>query len=221
LGAEWSGLTPSAVAAQLSALDHFVVENLRSARRALRAMGFTKSFDETHMEELPRETEAVDWLHFVAPARAGHDFGLMSEAGAPGIADPGSAIVRLAHELHIQVVPLAGVSAITMALMASGLNGQSFAFNGYLPIQEKERRQAIRELERKAASGQTQIFIEAPYRNNQMMRALLSHCQHDTLVCVACDLTQPGEFISTRTVGQWKRQLPELNKRPTVFLVAR
>lgn len=221
VGAEGAGDTPPAVLAALSGIDHFIVENLRSARRALRAMGFRKQFDSVSLEELPRDEVATEWMRFLQPLVDGHDTGLLSDAGAPGIADPGSEIVRAAHAMQFQVIPLVGASSITLALMASGLNGQSFAFNGYLPINDRERRQAVRELERKAASGQTQIFIEAPYRNNQLLRALLAHCHHDTMLCVACDLTMPTEFIATKSVSQWKGSLPELNKRPTVFLMGR
>lgn len=184
-------------------------------------MGFKKPFDAVEMQELPRDNEAVDWRPLLKPLLAGHDIGLLSEAGYPGVADPGSEVVRAAHALGIRVVPLAGVSSVTLALMASGLNGQSFIFHGYLPINDKERRQTIRDLERKAASGQTQIFIEAPYRNNQLLKSLLSNCQLDTLLCVAAELTMPTEFISTKSIADWKHTLPDLNKRPAVFLLGR
>jgi 16S rRNA (cytidine1402-2'-O)-methyltransferase len=221
LGNNASDVVPSSVIEAISPLSQFVVENLRSARRALRAMGFKKSFDDVAMEELPRDNDAVDWRPLLKPLLDGHDMGLLSEAGYPGVADPGTEVIRAAHALGVQVVPLPGVSSITLALMASGLNGQSFIFHGYLPINDKERRQAIRELERKAASGQTQIFIEAPYRNNQLMRSLLSNCQHDTMLCVATELTLPSQVVSTKRIADWKQQLPELNKRPSVFLLGR
>jgi len=207
--------------AVINTLSHFIVETPRSARRALRGIGFTGDFDKTDMQTFADEAQAHDVTSLLAPIEEGHDIGLLTDAGCPGIADPGAEIVRMAHSKGIRVVPLAGSSSITLALTASGLNGQSFAFNGYLPINDKERKQALRELERRAATGQTQIFIEAPYRNNQLFKAIVGSCHEDTLLCVASELTLSDEFIRTRTVGEWKKDLPDLNKRPAVFLIGR
>ncbi len=150
----------------------------------------------------------------------GHDMGLLSEAGIPCVADPGAEIVMAAHRKGITVSPLTGPSSITLALMSSGLNGQEFAFNGYLPVKKSERKKAIKVLEKRFESmGQTQIFMETPYRNLQLMTDLLSTCKDDTYLCVACDLTLPSEFIATKTIKLWKKEIPSLNKRPAIFII--
>ena len=154
------------------------------------------------------------------PAQQGIDIGLLSEAGAPAVADPGAPLVRMAHEHEIRVVPLTGPSSILLSLMASGLNGQNFAFQGYLPIKPPERQKKLRDLEAiSAREKQTQVFIEAPYRNMQLLNDILSTCRSNTLLCIAVDITLETEFICTKMVHEWKRSLPELHKRPAIFLL--
>ena len=173
------------------------------------------------LEELNEHTrpDALDRL--LAPLRAGHDLGLLSEAGCPAVADPGADLVALAQSEGIRVVPLIGPSSLLLALMASGLNGQRFAFQGYLPAKEAERAKTLRELEAESRKrGQTQIFIETPYRNQQLFASILQTCQPGTRFAVATDLSLPGESVRTRTVGQWKKETPpEIERRPTVFLL--
>lgn len=205
----------------IGGLKHFLVEKTKPARRALRSMGIKSDFDEIVMLEMGKQASPDDLIQVVQWLESGHDVGLMSDAGSPVVADPGSDMVMEAHAIGAPAVPLTGPNSIILALMASGLSGQRFAFNGYLPIQEKERVRAVKELERRAASGQTQIFMEAPYRNNQLLKTLVRNCHHDTILCVAVNLTLPHEFISTKEIGKWKKELPDLNKRPAVFLLGR
>ena len=169
------------------------------------------------MEVLDKRTEVAEWMSLLQPALEGHDVGIISEAGAPGIADPGAQVVSLAHQLGIRVVPLPGPSSILLALMASGLNGQSFAFHGYLPIDKKERARELRRLEQQAAGGQTQLFMEAPYRNNQLIADILQQCHPDTLLLIAANLTLPNALIRTQTIGKWKGRVPDLHKQPAIF----
>ena len=163
----------------------------------------------------PSELEAL-----LEPLLAGYDIGLLSEAGCPAVADPGANLVRLAHQKNIRVVPLVGPSSILLALMASGLNGQRFAFHGYLPVDRGRRTATIVELEKASiAHDQTQIFIETPYRNQKMLDCLISTCRDDTLLCISANLTLENEYISTKTVREWQRALPDLNKKPAIFLL--
>jgi len=202
-------------------LDLFVVENVRTARRFLRKVGFNKAFDQIVFLELNKHTNRADLPEYLLAVQEGKDIGLLSEAGIPCIADPGSEIVSIAHHLNIKVVPLTGPSSIFLALMASGLNGQNFVFHGYLPIDRKEKEQKLRDLEKKSrVYKQTQIFIETPYRNNQMLEAIVKSCHKNTLLCIGSMLTHDTfEFIKTKTVLQWKNNLPDLHKKPTVFLL--
>ncbi len=202
-------------------LSHFVVEQPKSARQFLSALKPEQAIQSLHFATLNEHTAAKDVAELLAPLLAGHDVGIISEAGCPGIADPGADLVNLAHRKGIRVVPLVGPSSILLALMASGLNGQCFAFHGYLPIAEAERTKAIAKLEAESVKlKQTQLFIETPYRNDKMFDALLAHCRPQTLLCVATDITLPGEQIQTRTIAQWKSQpKPQLNKRPSLFLL--
>ncbi len=205
-------------------LDIFIVENLRTARRFLRKIGYNKDFDEVKFFELNKHTERIEINSFLKPLLNGNNIGLISEAGTPCVADPGSEIVKLAHELNVDIVPLVGPSSIILALMASGFNGQSFVFHGYLPIDKKHRINKIRELENNAYKlQQTQIFIEAPYRNNQLFQAIIENCSNETLVCIAVDITNTKtEFIKTKNVNEWrKNKLPDLHKKPVVFLLYR
>jgi 16S rRNA (cytidine1402-2'-O)-methyltransferase len=202
-------------------LQHFVVEQPKTARQFLSALKPEQPIQSLHFASLNEHTAAKDLAELLAPLLAGHDVGIISEAGCPGIADPGADLVNLAHRNGIRVVPLVGPSSILLALMASGLNGQCFAFHGYLPIEEAERKKAIAMLEAESAKRkQTQLFIETPYRNEKMFGALLAHCRPQTQLCVATDITLPREQIQTRSIAQWKsRPLPQLNKRPSLFLL--
>lgn len=198
----------------------FVVENVRSARRFLRMAGFMANFGDIRFLLLNKHTTETELGRYLDPASEGMDIGLLSEAGNPCVADPGQSIVSLAHKKGILVVPLVGASAILLGLVASGFSGQRFAFHGYLPIHKGERQKAIRELERQAYAGdQTQIFMETPFRNNALMEDLLLVCRPETLLCVACDLSLPGEYIRTHSVEQWKKKLPDLHKRTSIFLI--
>jgi len=213
--------SPASALARVRPLTHFVVENAKSARAFLKAVGTDAPLQALQLEELNEHTrtEALDRL--LAPLRAGHDVGLLSEAGCPAVADPGADLVALAQRENIRVVPLIGPSSILLALMASGLNGQRFAFQGYLPAKEAERAKMLRDLESESRKRrQTQIFIETPYRNRQLLVGILQTCQPATRLTVATDLSLPGESVLTRTIQQWKKQTPpDIERRPTVFLM--
>lgn len=202
-------------------LQHFVVEQPKTARQFLSALKPEHPIQALHFATLNEHTTANELPELLVPLLAGHDVGLISEAGCPGIADPGANLVNLAHRNGIRVVPLVGPSSILLALMASGLNGQCFAFHGYLPIAEAERNRMISKLEADSARlKQTQLFIETPYRNDRMLSALLAQCRPETLLCVATDITLSGEQIRTHSIAQWKSQpMPQLNKRPSLFLL--
>lgn len=202
-------------------LRHFVVEHPKTARQFLSALKPEQPIQTLNFSSLNEHTDPGELAGLLAPLLAGHDVGLISEAGCPGVADPGADLVNLAHRKGIRVVPLVGPSSILLALMASGLNGQCFAFHGYLPIEDAERKAAIIALEAESIRRkQTQLFIETPYRNDKMFGALLAHCRPQTQLCIATDITLPGEQIRTRSVEQWKLQHPPLlNKRPSLFLL--
>lgn len=210
---------PAGVLAVLPSLKCFVVEEVRTARRFLSAAGLKGHIQELEFHTLnehtqPQEVEALSGLFDL-----GRNVGLISEAGLPAVADPGAALVALCHRHGIKVVPLTGPSSLMLALMASGLNGQSFAFAGYIPAKTDERKAAIRRLEKRSlAENQTQILIETPYRNDSLLADLVSTLDPRTRLCVALNITCPDEFIQTRTAAQWKKQLPVLGKRPCVFL---
>jgi 16S rRNA (cytidine1402-2'-O)-methyltransferase len=200
------------------ALRHFVVEHPKSARQFLKTLGLP--LPELTLEVLDEHSAPGDVQRFVRQLDAGMDLGLLSEAGCPAIADPGAALVIGAHRIGARVIPLVGPSSIVLALMASGLNGQRFAFNGYLPARSPDRERGIRELEERSRRlDQTQIFIEAPYRNDQLLAALVQTCEPDTVLSLAIDLTGATEQIMTRSMAQWKNAMPRLDRRPTVFLL--
>lgn len=209
------------ILATIRPLTYFVVEQAKSARAFLKAAGTDLPLQELQLEELNEHTKSDALDRLLAPLRAGHDIGLLSEAGCPAVADPGANLVALAQQENIRVVPLVGPSSLLLALMASGLNGQRFAFLGYLPAKEVDRNKALRELEADSRKHkQTQLFIETPYRNRAMFDAIVQACLPTTRLCVATDLTLPGESIQTRTIAQWKKQMPpEIERRPTVFLL--
>lgn len=219
--APWDVL-PAANKAVLDALDYFIVENTRTARRFLSKAGVARPIETLEFRELNEHTAAGREVEeLIAPLLAGRSAGVISEAGVPGVADPGALAVEACHRRGIRVVPLVGPSSIILAMMASGLNGQSFAFNGYLPVKPPERAQAIRRLEKRAhAEGQSQLFIEAPYRNAKLMEQLLQVLAPATRLTLALDLTAPGEYVATRTVDEWRRErLPEMQKRPAIFII--
>lgn len=205
----------------ISGLDCFVVEELRTARRFLSAAGHRGHVDELELHELNEHTAPEEVEAFASLFDDGRNVGLLSEAGLPAVADPGALLVALCHRHGIAVVPLAGPSSLMMALMASGLNGQNFAFRGYLPAKTAERRHALMELERLSArTRQTQIFIETPYRNDAMLTDILECCSPGTKLCIAADITSPGETILTKTVEEWRKTKTVLGKRPAVFILS-
>ncbi len=213
---------PRSVVEQVKTLRHFIVEDVRTTRRFLRRLDKSFPIDESTFGVLDRHTEAKDIPSLLQPLRKGHDMGVISEAGCPCVADPGADVVRVAHEEGFRVVPLVGPSSIILAQMASGLNGQSFAFVGYLPVEKDERRLAIRRLETRACTErQTQLFIETPYRNRRMFDDLLQACRRDTRLCIACDLTTEHEVVRTMSIADWKRrgceELTDWDRRPTLF----
>jgi len=203
-------------------LKYFIVENERSARRYLKLVKKEIIIDELKFLVYDEHTHKTGLEEYLTPALNGNDTGLLSEAGCPAVADPGSEIVRLAHAMNIRVVPLTGPSSVVLALMASGLNGQNFLFTGYLPVKRNERIAAVRKLEqRSVTTGQTQIFIETPYRNNQLLSDLLSTCQPSTFLCIASELTTHTEFIMTQKICDWTGNLPDLNKKTAIFLIGK
>ena len=205
-------------------LQHFIVENSKPARQFLKAIGIETPLQQVSMSELNVNTADKDIESLLAPLLAGHDVGLISDAGCPAVADPGARAVAAAHAHGIAVRPLVGPSSILLALMASGLNGQKFAFHGYLPVNASERNTALKSLESESRqSNQTQMFIETPYRNNALLDALCQSLSPQTMLCIATDVTLPSESILTLSIKQWrallqKKQTPELHKRPTLFL---
>ena len=206
----------------MDSLDYFIVENVRSARRFLSKARVSRRIEDLEFVELNEHTIAGAAVEaMVKPIEAGRSAGVISEAGVPGVADPGALVVEACHKRGIKVVPLVGPSSILLAMMASGLNGQSFAFVGYLPVKPPERAKALKSLERRAhVERQSQIFIEAPYRNVKLAEQILAVCGADTRLTIACDITSPEQIIVTRSVAQWcKCGLPDIAKRPTIFII--
>lgn len=204
----------------LPTISHFIVENLRSARRFLKQAGYPHSLDDTIFLELNEHTRFESTVNYLDYAIEGHHTGLMSEAGLPCIADPGHSIVLNAHAKGIRVIPLVGPSSLMLTLMSSGLNGQGFVFHGYLPIKQIERESSLKRIEKELMNNKkSQIFIEAPYRNNAMLECILKVCHPDTLLCIGSNLLEPNETIHTHSVAVWKKKMPDLNKRPTVFIL--
>nr|MBA3706349.1 SAM-dependent methyltransferase [Bacteroidota bacterium] len=202
----------------INTIDEYIVENEKSARHYLKKLGIQKSLQEIILHPLNQHTPAQEISAYLNSISLGKNIGIISEAGCPGIADPGAEVVKAAHEKHITVVPLVGPSSIFLALMASGFNGQQFTFNGYLPKERAERIKKIKELERLAQKEYTQLFIETPYRNVNMLEDILASCNGATRLCIACDITLPTEFIKTKTISSWKKQIPDISKRPAIFL---
>ena len=210
---------PAEVLQHTAHIQHFFAENVRTARRFLKQMHPALVIEPLKFSEIDKHSGPdinllKQWL------KAGHDVGVMSESGCPGIADPGAVLAEAAHKTGMKVVPLTGPSSLVLALMASGLNGQSFAFNGYLPVKDPARSQCIKQLElHSRKENQTQLFIETPYRNNPLLDELLKHCQPGTMLCIAQNLTAADAFVQTKPIGEWKKNKPTLEKAPAVFLL--
>ena len=211
---------PQKVKRIIELLDHYIVENEKTARKSIKIVDPEKQQSELKLSLLNKHTDASEHAAMLEPCLRGISVGLLSEAGCPGVADPGAAIVEIAHQKGIQVVPLVGPSSILLAIMGSGMNGQSFAFNGYLPIDKAEKKTAIKNLEKLSFDkDQSQLFIETPNRNNKIFEDLLSMLQQSTHLCVACDITLPTEYIKTYKVSDWKRQKIDLHNRPAIFII--
>ncbi|MGG8495092.1 SAM-dependent methyltransferase [Tenacibaculum sp. TC6] len=211
---------PISVKKVIEKLDYFIVENEKSARRFIKKITPTKSQGSLQLMLLDKYSDELETRNYLDVCDEGISVGLLSEAGVPAVADPGATIAKLAHKKGIQVVPLVGPSSILLAMMASGMNGQSFTFNGYLPIEKADRKKAIKELERiSKEKNQSQIFIETPYRNEKLLDDLRAILSPETRVCVACDITLPTEYIKTLTIKEWKNVKTDLHKRPTIFIV--
>jgi 16S rRNA (cytidine1402-2'-O)-methyltransferase len=213
---------PETVIEHAARLKHFVAENAKSARAFLKSLPSESPLQEIDIRELNSHTPASELPRLLAPLRSGLDVGLVSEAGCPAVADPGAALVALAHEAGISVAPLVGPSSILLALMGSGLSGQSFSFHGYLPVKDGERKKRILELEDESRrSGRTQLFIETPYRNRRMFESLLDACSPRTRIGIATELTLPGQRIMVKRGGDWRAaEFPDIDKRPAVFLLS-
>ncbi|ANW96139.1 SAM-dependent methyltransferase [Wenyingzhuangia fucanilytica] len=211
---------PISVKSVVENLTHFIVENEKSARRFIKKITPTKSQPSLQLKLIDKYVDPVEVNSYLDVCMEGTSIGLLSEAGVPAVADPGSDVVSLAHKKGIRVIPLVGPSSILMAMMASGMNGQSFAFNGYLPIDKGDRKREIKRLERLSKDHkQSQIFIETPYRNHKMLDDLKATLSPSTKLCIAADITMPSEYIRTFTVAEWKNQKPEIHKIPAIFII--
>jgi 16S rRNA (cytidine1402-2'-O)-methyltransferase len=218
-GDDFLKVIPEKVISLTRLLRFFIVEDIRSARRFLRLIDKEFPINETVFYELNEHTIESDIAHYLEPVLKGSDIGLMSEAGLPGIADPGARIIAIAHSKSITVTPLSGPSSIILALISSGLNGQNFTFNGYLPVKPTERTEKLRELEKKAGYGFAQIFMETPYRNQKMLESIIATCHGNTKLCIASDITLSTESIRTKRISDWKKELPMLNDKLVVFVM--
>lgn len=219
----WKTVLPISVSDIVKTTRYFIVENVRTARRFLKKVAPDINIDELTFYELNKRTSSASLPDYLLPIKAGNNMAVISEAGCPGVADPGAEIVKLAHQKAIEVVPLVGPSSILLALMASGLNGQSFAFAGYLPVKNPQRIKTIKKVEEHALrNNQTQIFIETPYRNHQLIDDLLKNCNSSTLLCIAANITAENEWIKTKSIQSWqKEKLPDLHKQPAIFLIGK
>ena len=211
---------PQTIKRSIDFIDDYIVENEKTARKFVKSIQPTKVQSTLRLSSLNKHTEVSEHSKMLQPCLEGKNVGLMSQAGCPGVADPGAVIVKLAHEKGIQVVPLVGPSSILLAIMASGMNGQSFAFNGYIPIDKSEKKAALKNLERLSQDkNQSQIFIETPYRNNKMLEDIIQALNPSTYICVATDITLPTEFIKTMRASEWKKIKVDLHNRPTIFII--
>ena len=218
-GDDFLKVIPEKVIGLTRQLRYFIVEDIRSARRFLRLIDKEFPINDSVFFELNEHTGESDITNYLEPIFNGSDIGVLSEAGLPGIADPGAGIIAMAHRKRITVTPLSGPSSILLALISSGLNGQNFSFNGYLPVKPAERSAKLRELEKKAGEGYAQIFMETPYRNQKMLESIIATCHSNTLLCIAADITLPSESIRTMKISEWKRDLPLLNDKLVVFVI--
>lgn len=218
-GDDFLKVIPEKVISLTRQLRFFIVEDIRSARRFLRLIDKHFPIDDSIFFELNEHTDESEIEHYLEPAFAGSDIGILSEAGLPGIADPGAKIIALAHRKKIVVSPLSGPSSIILALISSGLNGQNFTFNGYLPVTPAERSAKLRDLEKKSGEGFAQIFMETPYRNQKLLESIITTCHGDTLLCIAADITLPEESIKTKRISDWKKDPPLLKDRLVVFVM--
>lgn len=217
-----AAVMPAQVGHYIAKLSYFIVENARTARRYIKIMAPDQVIENLQMVVIDKNSSETEVKKALEPVLKGVSAGIISEAGCPGVADPGAEVVKWAHRQGIKVVPLVGPSAILLALMGSGFNGQSFAFQGYLPIEKKDRVQAIRQLEKDMLQrDQTQIFMETPYRNNQLLTDLLQQLHPTTRLCIAANISASHEFIKTDTIAHWQGQLPDIHKQPAVFLIYR
>ncbi len=218
---DWQQVLPARVHSILTETKYFIVENIRTARRFMKQVNQEIDIDQCTFYEINKRTNIQDIPLYLKPLVDGKDVAVISEAGCPGVADPGADVVRMAHQRGFKVVPIVGPSSILLSLMASGLNGQDFAFRGYLPVKPQERSKALTSLEKTIkTTKQTQIFIETPYRNNQMVGDILRSCSPSTLLCIAANITGENEFIQTKTVQDWKKKgVPDLHKQPVIFLL--
>ncbi len=210
---------PMLVKKVIDTTQHFIVENEKSARAFIKKVLPSKSQPNLVLYVLNKYTDPLEYTRFLEPCRQGFPVGIISEAGVPCVADPGANIVSIAHENNIRVVPLTGPSSILLALMASGMSGQQFTFNGYLPIDTLQRKKAIRNLQVLARKGTSQIFMETPYRNMKMLEDLLAAGDDEMRLCIASDITLPTEYIKTKTIVKWRKAIPDLNKRPCIFIL--
>ncbi len=212
---------PNTVKEKIEQINIFIVENEKTARRFIKNIAPSKVQSHLKLFPLNKFTDINELPSYLSPCKEGVNVGLISEAGCPGVADPGAEVVKIAHQENIKVVPLVGPSSILLAMMSSGMNGQSFAFNGYLPIDKQERKHEIKRLERLSYDyDQSQLFIETPYRNNKMLEDLCNTLNGNTDICIACDITLPTEYIKTMTANDWKKQKSvDLHKRPTLFII--
>lgn len=210
---------PAQIKEAITRTDYYFVENIRTARRFISELKIGKVIDNIHFFELTKDTSISEVRKYFDAVPRGQNISIMSEAGCPGVADPGALAVKVAHQLGVKVMPLVGPSSILLALMASGFSGQSFVFHGYLPIDKIERSKKIKALENESKKEQTQIFMETPFRNNSFLEDLLNTCQPTTLLCIACNVTGSDELIQTKTIADWKNKKPDLHKKPTMFLI--
>lgn len=210
---------PTEVQERIQSLKYFIVENIKTTRRYLKKIDKSINIDELTFFELNKHTKQEEIAGFIIPALEGEDIGMISEAGCPGIADPGSEIARISYLKGITIKPLVGPSSILMALISSGMNGQEFSFNGYLPFDKSKRSKKIKDLERLAQRNFTQLFMETPFRNNALLDEVLKNCKGSLKLCIAADISLESEFIQTKTIADWKKNIPNLKKRPVMFVL--
>jgi 16S rRNA (cytidine1402-2'-O)-methyltransferase len=211
---------PISVKKIIEHIDTYIVENEKAARKFIKTISSGKSQASLNLFSLNKFTDPLEIPSFLEECLAGNSIGLLSDAGCPGVADPGAEVVKIAHQKHIQIIPLVGPSSILLAMMSSGMNGQNFAFNGYLPIDKADRKSKLKQLEKRSFDEQqSQLFIETPYRNNSILEDLSTVLHPETRVCVACDLTLPSEYIKTQTAKDWKFSKMDFHKRPALFII--